>query len=246
VFTYSIANFPTLRCLEQVRNDVCYHEANVKIVAVGGGVAYGSHGYTHFGIEDIAIMRALPHMIVVVPGDPHEARAACRLACRTEGPMYIRLGRNGEPSYHTGPIELTPGRALRLREGSDGTVIACGPIVQEALLAADQVREEMGLHMAVLSMAVVSPLDRSAILTAAAQSPLIVTVEEHVPAGGLGSAVAEVIAESGLAPPFARLGIEESRFDQIGSQHHLWRRCGIDARGIVRAVARLREAQRGG
>jgi transketolase len=238
VFTYSIANFPTLRCLEQVRNDVCHHRANVKIVAVGGGVAYGAQGHTHFGLEDIAIMRTLPHMMVVVPGDPHEARAACRLACRTEGPMYIRLGKSGEPNCHPGPVELTAGHALRLREGSVGTVIACGPIVEEALLAADRLRRESGLALRVLSMPIVHPIDRDAIIDASTSTAFLLTVEEHALTGGLGSAVAEVIIDSGLPPRVRRLGVA-ARIERIGSQRFLWKETGIDAEAIATAARQM-------
>ena len=119
VFTYSIANFPTLRCLEQIRNDICYHRANVKIVAVGGGLMYGALGMTHHATEDLAIMRALPEMTVVAPGDPLEAAHATRALAATPGPGYLRLGRAGEPAVHQGPIDFRIGRAIMLRDGSD-------------------------------------------------------------------------------------------------------------------------------
>src|SRR5438128_4342027 len=116
VVTYSIANFPTMRCLEQVRNDVCYHEANVKIVAVGGGLAYGTHGYSHHGIEDIAVMSAFPNMTVIAPADPVETALAAREMLRTPGPCYLRLGKGGEPGVHDVEPAVRIGRAIVLRE----------------------------------------------------------------------------------------------------------------------------------
>ena len=124
VFTYSIANFPTLRCLEQVRNDVCYHDANVKVVSIGGGFAYGAMGATHHAVEDLAVMRALPNMTVVAPGDPIEARAATRALVAMPGPGYLRLGKAGEPKVHSGEVDFAIGRAIRLRDGGDVTRVA--------------------------------------------------------------------------------------------------------------------------
>ncbi|MCE9559061.1 MAG: transketolase, partial [Armatimonadetes bacterium] len=142
VFTYSIANFPTLRCLEQIRNDVCHHNANVKVVAVGGGFAYGSQGYTHHGVEDLGIMRMLPGLTVMVPGDPAEAKAATRAAVETAGPCYLRLGKGGEPAVHAEPPVFTVGRALLARHGRDVTILSCGAMLAAAVAAADQLAEE--------------------------------------------------------------------------------------------------------
>lgn len=237
VFTYSIANFPTLRCLEQVRNDVCYHAADVKIVSVGGGVAYGTAGYTHHALEDLAILRALPNMTVIVPGDPAEARAACRLAARTPGPFYIRLGKNGEPAVHPGEVEIRPGESFRLREGHDATLITGGPLTAEALRAADALAGD-GIATRVLSMPVLRPIDRDAILRAAEETRAIVTSEEHVPWGGLGSAVAEVLAESPRRARFRSLAIAVPP-KRLGSQSHLWRELGLDASAMAGAVRAL-------
>src|SRR5260370_1757225 len=135
-FTYSSANFPTLRCLEQVRNDVCYHNANVKIVSVGGGFTYGAMGATHHAIEDLAVMRALPGLVVVAPGDPVEARAATRAIVAYKGPCYLRLGKAGEPVVHKAPIDFALGKAIHVREGADATLICTGGILQNTVLAA--------------------------------------------------------------------------------------------------------------
>src|SRR5277367_3574873 len=139
VFTYSIANFPTLRCLEQVRNDVCYHKANVKIVAVGGGFAYGALGMTHHAIEDLAILRALPEMTVIAPADPLETECATCAIAKQPGPCYLRLGRAGEPSIHSGPIDFEIGKAIRVREGDDITLISTGGLLATALEVAESI-----------------------------------------------------------------------------------------------------------
>src|SRR3982751_2787827 len=131
-FTYSIANFPILRCLEQIRNDVCYHRANVKVVAVGGGFAYGSLGATHHATEDLAIMRALPEMTVVAPGDPEEAAAATEAVAAHDGPCYLRLGRAGEQKVHARPIHFQLGKAIQVRQGTDITLISTGGMLQTA------------------------------------------------------------------------------------------------------------------
>src|SRR5215469_2111226 len=141
VFTYSIANFPVMRCLEQIRNDVGYHNANVKIVAVGGGLAYGTAGYTHHGVEDIAVMRMMPNMTVIAPGDPTETRLATHAILHHDGPCYLRLGKGGEPTIHTEPPDFQIGQAITLRSadsGDDVTLISTGAILAETLPAADR------------------------------------------------------------------------------------------------------------
>src|SRR5260221_14766212 len=139
VFTYSIANFPTLRCLEQIRNDVCYHNADVKVVSVGGGFTYGAMGATHHAIEDLAVMRSLPGMVVVAPGDPVEARAATRAVIAYSGPCYVRLGKAGEPTVHTSAIDFELGKTIRMREGRDATLISIGGIFQNTGRAAERI-----------------------------------------------------------------------------------------------------------
>src|SRR5882724_5930015 len=158
VFTYSIGNFPTLRCLEQIRNDACYHRADVKVVAVGGGFAYGSLGMTHHATEDLAIMRALPHMMVVAPGDPVEVEHATRALAIHAGPCYLRLGRAGETIVHRPDVEFELGRAIRVRDGRDVTLISTGGLLETtvrvaACLAGDRVEAR------VLSMHTLKPLD---------------------------------------------------------------------------------------
>ncbi len=234
VFTYSIANFPVIRCLEQIRNDVCYHNANVKIVAVGAGMAYGSLGISHHATEDIAIMRSLPNMTVLAPNDPVEAGLATRAAVAHEGPCYLRLGRAGEPTVHKSNIEFRLGRAITLREGGDLTIMATGGMLKNALVAADNLIQQ-GIHARVLSMHTVKPLDNSAILAAAKETPIIVTVEEHSIIGGLGGAVAECLSElSGPKATLIRIGLRDEFSCEVGDQNYLRAFYGLSAEAIAK------------
>ncbi len=241
VFTYSIANFPTLRCLEQIRNDVCYHKANVKIVAIGGGYSYGALGMTHHATEDLAIMRSLPEMAVIAPGDPVETSAAVRAAATVAGPIYLRLGRSYEPLVHKGSIEWELGKALTVRDGKHLTLIATGAMLAIAAEAADKLAKE-GFHARVLSMHTLKPLDVDAVLAAARHTGLIVTLEEHSVIGGLGGAVAEVLCEADLAGVrFRRFGLPSSFSDKLGDQHYLRKAHGLDAESVAKRLIRLLE-----
>jgi transketolase len=237
-FTYSIANFPTLRCLEQVRNDVCYHESSVKVVAVGGGFAYGSLGYTHHGVEDLGIMRTLPNMAVIAPGDPVEARLATRAVAERRGPCYLRLGKANEPVVHAHEPAFRIGTALTVRPGRDVTLISTGGMLHEVMATAARLAAE-GIDARVLSMHTVKPLDSDAVVSAARETAAIVTAEEHSVTGGLGSAVAEVLAESGLpSVRFRRFGVPDRISLEVGSQPHLRRQAGDLHDAVVALLGR--------
>lgn len=236
VFTYSIANFPVLRCYEQIRNDVCYHNAAVIIVPVGGGMAYGSLGPSHHATEDIAVMRALPNMIVVAPGDPTETRLAVQALVNRTGPAYLRIGRAGEPLVHHIPPDFKLGRAITVRQGSELTLIATGGMLYNTVEAAKQL-SEIGIDARVLSMHTIKPLDTDALLAAARETDAIYTVEEHSVIGGLGSAVAEFLLESANRPAyFHRIGLPGEFSSVVGSQAYLCNHYGLDAKGIAHTV----------
>jgi transketolase len=235
--TYSIANFPTMRCLEQVRNDVCYHNANVKVVSVGGGFTYGAMGATHHALEDLAVMRAMPGLVVVAPGDPVEATAATRAVIAYSGPCYLRLGKAGEPVVHQSPIDFKLGKAIQMREGRDATLICTGGILQNVVRAAERLERE-GIETRVLSMHTLKPLDTEAVLAAGRETGAIFTIEEHSVIGGLGSAVAEVLAEAdGNKVPFKRIGVSSGFSPHIGSQEYMQDCHGLTEAGIAKAVA---------
>jgi transketolase len=248
VFTYSIANFPTLRCLEQIRNDVCFHNANVKVTAVGGGLTYGTLGYTHHSVEDLAVLRSLPNMTVVAPGDPVESRLATRAIVAHSGPCYLRLGADPlgekalqEPIVHKADPAFVLGRAIPVREGKQLTLMSTGGMLKTVVEAAEELAGD-GIEAAVLSLHTVKPIDQDAILAAADKTRLIITVEEHSLVGGLGSAVAEVLAKARLGRvAFCSLGLEEGSMRR-GSQQYLRERAGLTPKSIAASARRLLEA----
>lgn len=236
VFTYSIANFGTLRCLEQIRNDAAYHDANVKVVAVGGGFSYGALGISHHATEDLAILRALPAMTVVAPGDDWEAAEATEALVNTPGTAYLRLDRSSmDRAPHPGE-RFALGASRRVKEGTAATIISTGGMLGEALAAHETLASE-GLLTRVLSLHTLSPIDSSAVIDACRTTGGLVTVEEHSVVGGLGSAVAEVCADAEVFPrAFKRIGLRAGFSSIVGGQQYLRTRYGIDAAAIVAAV----------
>jgi transketolase len=236
VFTYSIANFPVLRCLEQIRNDICYHGANVKIVSIGGGMAYGALGISHHATEDIALMRALPNMLIISPGDPVEARLATRALVDYAGPAYLRLGRAGEPSIHAAEPAFQIGKAITVRQGNDITLVCTGGLLYNTMQAADALALQ-GIEARVLSMHTVKPLDTAPVLSAAKETAAIFTIEEHSVIGGLGGAVAEVLMEANCRPRyFKRIGLNDTFSSLVGDQQYLCAKYGLDTVGILGTV----------
>jgi transketolase len=236
VFAYSIANFPTLRCVEQIRNDICYHKASVCVVSVGGGMSYGSLGPSHHATEDMSTMRALPNLTVVAPGDPVETRLAVRALVERGGPSYLRLGRANEPIVHTSEPEFRLGQAITVRDGHDITLLSTGGLLPAAVEVADTLTAE-GVSTRVLSVHTVKPLDADAVVAAARETNAIFTLEEHNIVGGFGGAVAEVLMESGVpVPRFKRIGLQDQFSSQIGDQDYLRARYNLDAPGILRTV----------
>lgn len=240
VFTYSLGSFPTVRCLEQVRNDVCYHNANVKIVSVGGGMSYGPVGASHHATEDLAIMRSLPNMVVISPGDLWETAEATRAIVGLSGPAYLRLDKSAAAPSHISGDAFQLGRIRVIRQGWDVTLAATGGILGEALRAADLLSAH-SVTCRVLSVHTVKPLDQAAFVSAARETGGIVTMEEHSLDGGMGGAAAESLLDAGAAPGFfLRFGLRT--FSSIvGSQSYLRQVYGLDAGAITNAVlARLR------
>jgi len=239
VFTYSIANFPILRCLEQLRNDVCYHQANVISVSVGGGFSYGALGMTHHGTEDIAIMRSIPYMKVIAPGDPREVRAAVRYLGQGKGPAYLRLGRAGEPNVHQDSISWELGRAITVRDGHDATLISTGAMLDTCVKAAELLAARQ-VSVRILSMHTVKPIDQQAIQSAVLETGCIISVEEHSELGGLGGAVAEVLCRNAQSPFLFRQCALPSEFAKhVGSQQYLRHVYGLTPESITQSVMEL-------
>ena len=243
VYTYSIANFVFMRCLEQIRNDASYHECNVNVVSVGGGFSYGALGVSHHATEDLAIMRALPGVTVVSPGDDWEASEATARRGRTRGVSYLRLDKSptGAPHDHDDVFRL--GTARCVRDGYDVTLAATGAILSEALAAADELAL-LGIEARVLSVHTLKPLDVETLARAAEETSGIVTLEEHTIDGGLGGAIAESLLERGAIPGFfQRIGLRHGFSSIVGSQDYLRARYGIDRHAVVAKVQELLAAK---
>lgn len=238
VFTYSIANFPVLRCLEQIRNDACYHAANVKVVSIGGGFSYGALGISHHATEDLAILRSLPDITVTSPGDDWETAELTEALVNTQGTCYLRLDKSTAGMTARPGEKFELGRARTVRDGSDITIITTGGILGAVLKAAGALALG-GVSARVLSMHTIKPLDTAAVLAAARDTGGILTVEEHTLDGGLGSAVAEACMDAGVHPRrFGRVGLTEGFSSIVGSQNYLRAQYGMDEKSIV---ARARE-----
>ena len=233
-FTYSIANFPTFRCLEQIRNDVCYHDLDVKVVSVGAGLSYGTHGYTHYGIEDIAIMRPLPNMTVLCPADPREAIRCAELAVDHRGPMYVRLGKNGEPNMHEQACSFAIGDPLEFLKGKDAAILATGSIGYAGLEAARSLRSS-GLDVGFYSLPTIRPLNIQKLSSLLGSCRRIFTLEEHVEAGGLFSLMCEVSQREGLGYEITPLCVPHE-LPCLGNQGYLLQALGLDAAGIAERV----------
>jgi len=238
VVVYSIVNFATLRCFEQIRNDVVYHGLPVTIVGVGGGFAYGGQGYTHHGLEDLAVMKSLNAIDVAAPADAHETQLVVNAALRHDGPTYIRLGKAGEPAVYQHPPVQVRGDMIALRDGEDALIIATGGLVAEALMAADMLSSE-GLAVGVRSMPWLAPFDDASIRHAAGQFPLIVTAEEATASGGLGSAVAaEVAALPGVRAQLEIAAVPGDDKHKVMAQATARLEYRLDAAGLA---ARIRQ-----
>ena len=235
VFTYSIGNFPTLRCLEQIRNDCAYHGANVKIVCVGGGFVYGSLGMSHHATEDIAVMRALPGVAVLCPGDLVEAEEATKAIAKYPGTCYLRLGRGGEKSIHDHIDNFEIGKAIKIHDGEKIAIFSTGAIFEE-VADAEAILAEHDIYPAVYTFPTVKPIDRAVIARCAADFDMIVTVEEHNIVGGFGSAVAEVLAELPERARLLRIGLHDTYSSIVGSQKYLRSQFGLDSGGIATQV----------
>ena len=239
VYTYSIGNFPTLRCIEQIRNDCAYHNANVKVVCVGGGFVYGSLGMSHHATEDIAIMRALPDVTVLAPGDLVEAEEATKAIYKEKGTCYLRLGRGGEKRIHESLPGFTVGKAIEIEQGREVAIFSTGAIFDEVKAACDTLKEQ-GINPTVYTFPTVKPIDKDVILNCARTHKAIVTVEEHNLSGGFGSAVAEVLAESdGVKARLVRIALDDRYSSIVGSQNYLRKQYKIDAAAIVEKVKEI-------
>ena len=235
VFTYSIGNFPTLRCLEQIRNDCAYHDANVKIICVGGGFVYGSLGMSHHATEDIAVMRSLPNVTVLCPGDLVEAEAVTRAIVDYPGTCYVRLGRGGEKRIHESLPNYEIGKAIPVSKGEKIAIFSTGAIFEE-IEEATEILKNSGINPTIYTFPTVKPLDTQVIKEIAAAHEIIVTCEEHNLAGGFGSAVAEVLAELPCHARLLRIGMNDKYCTLVGDQKYLRHQYGMSGKKIAERI----------
>lgn len=235
VFTYSIGNFPTLRCIEQIRNDCAYHHANVKVVCIGGGFVYGSLGMSHQATEDLAILRALPDVVVLAPADLVEAEECTKALAKYEGTAYLRLGRGGEKRIHDHIDNFQIGKAIKVHDGEKVAIFSTGAIFEEISIT-EGILKEKGINPAVYTFPTVKPIDRETILECASKFDVIATCEEHNYIGGFGSAVAEVLAELPQHAKLLRVGLHDAYSVLVGNQHYLREQYGLDGKSIAKQI----------
>ncbi len=236
-FCYTIGAFLAYRALEFIRNDVCYQNQNVKIVGIGSGCAYANLGPTHHTTEDIAILRSMPGLTIFSPASPLESKKATRAAYEWDGPVYLRLGRNGEPEIYDKDYDFVPGKGVVLREGKDVTIIGTGGILLDALESAETLGKE-GIAASVVNIHKIKLFDEDIIKKAEEETKAIVTVEEHSIYGGLGGAVAEVLAEYGGDVRFRRIGLT-AFVEGYGDPASVKKMNRIDSKAIEKAVLEL-------
>ncbi len=226
VFTYSIANFPTFRCAEQIRNDVAYHNLPVTIVSVGGGLAYGALGYSHHAVQDYALMRTLPNLLIAAPGDPMEVRACMRYLAANPGPSYLRLGKAGEPNFHAAPPEVAPGRWLKVRAGNGRrAMLSTGAGLQ---IAMDWIKKDEHADRAVYSLPLWSMMEKAAQVEQLRAHEEVVTLEDHLQDGGFGSWLLEAKAQdSSLGCVVRPVALAPEVCGTVGSQATLNRLGGL-------------------
>lgn len=238
---YTIAPFITTRCFEQIRVDVCYHHVPVVIVGTGAGLSYAANGATHLACEDLAILRVLPNMTVVCPGDPLEVRAGLRAALAHDGPVYLRLGKKGEPAIHQELPTLTLGKGIVLQPGSDICLLSTGNMLAVAMQAAAQLTER-GVSVQVVSLHTVKPLDEALLADVFARFSVVTSIEEHSLIGGLGGSIAEWLADRpAQRARLCRIGTPDQFPHVAGNQGYARKQFGLTPEGIAEKTWRLYE-----
>jgi transketolase len=239
VFVYSIGNFPTLRCLEQIRNDICLMNNSVVVVSVGAGYAYGPQGYTHHALEDIAVLRVLPNLEVVIPADPIETRIVTKFLANTNSPSYLRLGKSNEQTINQAEPAIAPGKFNEIINGESGTILFVGSVGVIALKAAKELHR-LGFPVSVTSVPFMKSLDKEYLINASIKGP-IVTIEEHSSHGGFGSIVLEFLCKENIRARVAIVAAEQRNLSQIGSQEFLREQNGINEINIIERFKVLSE-----
>jgi len=239
VFTYSIASFVTMRCFEQIRNDICYPNLKVRIIGIGSGFSYSTYGLTHNSLSDISLMRTLPNMTIIAPGDPTEVERAMEDSEKIEGPIYFRLGKKGEPRLYSEDINFEIGKGTVLRNGNKVALMSTGNMLETVCAVADDL-EKAGISTKLISMHTVKPVDKELIMDTFNKVDYIFTIEEHHLLGGLGSAVAELISENLLnrKTVFKQMGVDDVFCREIGDQNYMRGLFGLSREQIFSEIMR--------
>ncbi len=232
---YTIIPFLIMRAFEQIRTDVCIQNLPVKLVGVGGGVSYGTLGPTHHSIVDISIMRSLPNMTVISPADPLETRKATKALLEIDGPVYLRLGKNGEPNLLNSNSEFKIGKGVKIKDGSDISIISTGPILNLSINLAEQLMKK-GIKADVINIHTIKPIDKDIIYESAFKTNKIITIEEHNVIGGLGSAVAEVIGEFNFNSRLKIFGINDKFNYGVGGQSFHYKNNGLTLENLTKQI----------
>ncbi len=240
VFTYSIANFPTMRCYEQIRNDICYHNLNVNIVSVGGGFSYGSLGMSHHATEDLAVMRCLPNMTMLSPSGLWETSEATRALINKTGPGFLRLDKSvaiDSPLFDN--EEFILGNPRKMTDGSDCTLFVTGGILSEAQKA-QKILMKKGISIKIINIHTIKPININSIIDECDETKAIVTLEEHTIDGGLGSILSEIMADNQIAgKKFLRIGLDKGFSSVVGSQEYLRKYYKMDSESVVKKIIKL-------
>lgn len=232
---YSIATFASMRAFEFIRNDVCFQNANVKIVGVGGGLGYGMAGFSHMNYEDLSLLRPLPNLTIVSPADPIETEVLTRLAIKHAGPVYLRLGKVGEPAIHLQKPKISLGKGLVFKPGKKLAVFSTGSITTNVIEAV-KILQTKSLDPTIIFMPTIKPLDEALIKKITTTHSYIFSVEEHSIIGGLGSAIAEILSELNSKVNFKRIGINDSYYKTVGNQDFLRNRYGLMPDQIAKTI----------
>jgi transketolase len=234
-YVNTIATFLTRRCFDQLAIDVCHENLPVRLIANGGGVVYAPLGPTHLAFEDMAILRALPHMTICAPVDAREMKDLMDASLDWQGPLYVRIAKGGDPVVSSAEPAFAIGKAIEMRQGGDVAIVATGVMTTRALKAAEELATE-GISCSVLHMHTVKPLDEAAVLRAIRGAHLVVSAEEHTIIGGLGSAVAELLAERGAGPRLLRLGLRDAFPTGYGSQDNVMGLNGLQPQQVADSI----------
>ncbi len=231
VFVYSIIPFVTMRCLEHIRVDLCERSLDVKIIGMGAGLDYGFDGFTHYAVEDLGIMRSLINMTVVSPSSPREAERAVKAASKYNGPVYIRLSKSSDLTDVSDSQEFQIGKGIMVKGGRDVTIISTGSMLSTAKRVTE-ILGKKGINSRLINLHTIKPIDKEIILQAASETPAIFTLEEHCIIGGVGSAVAEVLAESLNKVLFKKIGLPNSFIKEVGSRDYLLKKYNLSEEAI--------------